>query len=276
MISFSVDKTSVNKYEMLRLVYTGTTESPAPVSYVWDFGDGIISNELNPKVYFKSTGLKSVSLTVYFDDSSIDSYVSTDLITVVDTLEVAYKDLLTTQFHGTDNIGGLVAIIANRHTIGSSDSDYLLYSRKIARDNFTIFLDDLGELLGLPRNDRNNSDYADALGQMYVVSTSHSQLEAIIKYSELFVDPTTIIVHSYLGIIVVSLSGSALINYRLFKQRLESVAAGGVRVVLMIAAGGTGAPLEFEYTDEPAINADSGLSEYGGSYVGGYFAELYL
>lgn len=271
---FTSNKVTASKYEGIRFIYTGNLASPAPVTYLWDFGDGNVSNEMEPVYYYKETGSYTVSLRVEYDDTSTSTEEKTDYVTINSDVEDEYDDLLLTQFKESISLKKLLNIFVNRGTLVNTQSDLLLDVRSIDDDNVSAFLDDIGDIVGLARDSRTDVDYVDVLAQMPVVNMSHGQLEALIKYTHLFIEPDNLIALEGTGVVLLNIIDSGSHNYALFKQRAELVAAGGVRVMVAVSSGAE-VPLEFVYTSEPGIYSNSGLSEYGGSFTGGQLLELY-
>jgi PKD repeat protein len=61
-----------------------TTNGPKTGSYLWNFGDGHFSDEINPKHKFSKAGNYDVSLSVTSDNGQINTTVVNDMITIED------------------------------------------------------------------------------------------------------------------------------------------------------------------------------------------------
>ncbi len=65
--------------------FSATVNSPDPaVSYLWDFGDGATSNEVNPVHNFTQTGVYTIKLTITTAQGCTDTAMLTDGIIVTD------------------------------------------------------------------------------------------------------------------------------------------------------------------------------------------------
>lgn len=273
-VQFESDKVEVERFESLRFYYTGNVVLPTPETYLWDFGDGELSNDQSPIHHYKTAGVYTVSLTVVFDDASTGNDTQSNLVTVATTIEDEHASFLLYQFRDMPQVNSFIKSISAYKTLAESQGYYIGRTRKSISNTFTIFLDDIGVIVGLPRNERSNEDYAPTLLLMALVNMSHGQLEALIRYTQLFIDPTSLFVADLSGIVLISLIGSASYNYVLAKQRLELIAAAGVLVNLSVAIDAE-VPVEFEYTDEPPeFTSGNELSE--STYENnGYLDELY-
>lgn len=59
-----------------------TTNGPKSGSYLWNFGDGHFSDEINPKHKFSKAGHYDVSLSITSDNGQINTTVVNDMITI--------------------------------------------------------------------------------------------------------------------------------------------------------------------------------------------------
>jgi PKD repeat protein len=59
-----------------------TTNGPKSGSYLWNFGDGHFSDEINPKHKFSKAGNYDVSLSITSDNGQINTTVVNDMITI--------------------------------------------------------------------------------------------------------------------------------------------------------------------------------------------------
>jgi gliding motility-associated-like protein len=74
-------------------------------TYLWDFGDGGTSNELNPAYVYKDSGLYSVKLTVWSEYSCMDSLTVEDGVHVLETSKIKFPSAFTPNVNGST--GGL-------------------------------------------------------------------------------------------------------------------------------------------------------------------------
>lgn len=83
VFSFSVQENQLSHFS--HKVISG---SDMIVSYLWDFGDGYVSNEENPEHVYLSSGVYTPCLTVVFDNNCTATYCDTIIIRnpVLDTL----------------------------------------------------------------------------------------------------------------------------------------------------------------------------------------------
>jgi PKD repeat protein len=61
-----------------------TTNGPKTGSYLWNFGDGHFSDDINPKHKFSKAGHYDVSLSITSDNGQINTTVVNDMITIED------------------------------------------------------------------------------------------------------------------------------------------------------------------------------------------------
>lgn len=249
--------------------YTGDT-TPAVVGYHWDFGDGSTSNEEHPAHFWTSEGAKTVSLTVIFDDGKQDTETKVDFVTITPDDLDDYLDLLLTQFKDKDHIRGLTSPHIDQMAILDHVSESLQSVRSLQSSG--VVLDTIGEILGLPRLGRSDADYRLALERMPAIIRGYGQLEVLIEYTQLFLEPLGILAYDGQMRVLLDVTVTSAINADLFLSRVQLLAAAGVRVELIVNEG---IPLEFEYTDEPPEFADGNeLSEIDGYYDGGILSEL--
>lgn len=64
------------------IIFTNTSTGPGNLSYLWDFGDGVTSTDINPQHNYTSIGLFNVTLTVKNDNGCTDTIRKNNLIPV--------------------------------------------------------------------------------------------------------------------------------------------------------------------------------------------------
>jgi PKD repeat protein len=84
-----------------------TTNGPKTGSYLWNFGDGHFSDEINPKHKFSKSGNYDVSLSITSDNGQINTTVVNDMITIEDAPDADF----TWEFINTDPIAPEVKVI---------------------------------------------------------------------------------------------------------------------------------------------------------------------
>lgn len=75
-----------------------TTNGPKTGSYLWNFGDGHFSDDINPKHKFSKAGNYDVSLSITSDNGQINTTVVNDMITIEDAPDADF----TWEFINTD------------------------------------------------------------------------------------------------------------------------------------------------------------------------------
>jgi PKD repeat protein len=75
-----------------------TTNGPKTGSYLWNFGDGHFSDDVNPKHKFAKAGNYDVSLSITSDNGQINTTVVNDMITIEDAPDADF----TWEFINTD------------------------------------------------------------------------------------------------------------------------------------------------------------------------------
>ena len=84
-----------------------TTNGPKTGSYLWNFGDGHFSDEINPKHKFSKSGNYDVSLSITSDNGQINTTVVNDMITIEDAPDADF----TWEFINTDPSAPEVRVI---------------------------------------------------------------------------------------------------------------------------------------------------------------------
>jgi PKD repeat protein len=84
-----------------------TTNGPKTGSYLWNFGDGHFSDDINPKHKFSKAGNYDVSLSITSDNGQINTTVVNDMITIEDAPDADF----TWEFINTNPIAPEVKMI---------------------------------------------------------------------------------------------------------------------------------------------------------------------
>lgn len=263
--------TTAVRFELIRFWYTGDT-SPAPVGFVWDFGDGITSNEEEPIVSWRTVGNKTVKLTVIYDDDVQDSEEKIGYLSIVEGSLTSYLNLLLTQYRDKSSIRALISPFIDQVTQLDFVADQL--SRIWSLEGRGVQLDVIGEILGLPRLGLSDAAYAVALTSMPEILHGCGNYCAICKYTYLFLDFSYIQLIELVGTVYLDVIMSGTRDYPTFLRRVQAIAASGVAVRLAVSDDGD-IPVECEYTNEPPVYPSGNeLSEI--SYEdNGYLAELF-
>jgi PKD repeat protein len=250
MINFTANVTgNLPRLAPTTFEYTGDI-SPAVVGYAWNFGDGTTSNEAAPTHHWTTEGTKDVTITVIRTGGGQESIIKAAFVTITPDALDTYRDLLITKFKTRTTFRGFLTPHLEQCTFLDHVSTALGQVRSLLGSG--VQLDTLGEILGLPRLGRLDPAYRLALAGMPAICRGYGQLEVLISYTNLYLTSEYITVtagsmHVFLDVIVIT-----PINYTLFLQRVQGLAAAGVKVDLTVSDDGD-TPLEFEYTDEPPI-----------------------
>ena len=109
---FTADKTNLIVGQSVGFTFTGSEGNPS-VTYLWGFGDGYTSTEINPTHQYISAGTYTVNLTITDNDGDSDSDDITNYIIVVedlkpiadfsvDTTTIMIKDFVVFTFTGSE------------------------------------------------------------------------------------------------------------------------------------------------------------------------------
>jgi PKD repeat protein len=258
---------SVARLTPLTFSYTGDT-SPAVTGYRWEFGDGCVSNLATPTHRWLTEGDYDVTLTAVYEDGAVYSVTVASYVTIVADSLTDYLDLLLEQFKSRTTLRGLLTPPIDQMAMVGLATDGLLDTWSLASEG--IVLDNVGEILGLPRLTRSDAEYRTELARMYRVVWGHGDEESLITYVEVFLDPSYYSILESDMHVLVDVLVNAPQNYVLFYRQLEVLAASGVRVDLVVNEE---VPVEFEYTDEPPIYPSGNELSEDSYYEGGYLSE---
>jgi PKD repeat protein len=265
--NFMASQTSVARARPTLFTYTGDT-TPSIAGYFWSFSDGLTSNNEQPEVEYKTIGLKTVTLTVVFNDGVQSSVTKVNYVTVTEDTRTSYIELLPPFFRANVSWSNFLTPFLDQTSLLEGQVEKLKKQRSfysIGND-----LDVVGEVLGLPRLGKSDGAYASALQAMPEINHGSGQLEILIAYTNLFLSPTNLLVFPGPMHLTFDAVVNTSQNFTLFLQRLRSRAAAGTTVELLISDE---TPLEFEGPDEPALFSGSELSEIDDYYNGGILPE---
>jgi hypothetical protein len=195
-------------------------------------------------------GSKTITLTVIFADGRQRTVSKVGYVTVTVGSTKAYLDLLISQFKDKTSWTGILTPFIDQLDDLCFVADDLIKVRDLS-NVAGVDLDALGELLGLPRLGRADSVYRLLLLAMPFINRGYGQLETLIKYTALFLNSDLLYVMNNPGTVTLDVVNPEVIDqYALFRQRIQQLAAAGVRVVLTVSDADE-VPLEFEDTGEP-------------------------
>jgi PKD repeat protein len=205
-------------------------KSQSPVDFwLWDFGDGVTSNEKNPThTYFKN-GVFTVTLltgspTTGYKMAEKEYYIST--FPGINE----FTALLLQQYNTTPHVAGMV-------NINAEQTSQLMNAIKEARQLLLLSsavgkqLDLIGEIQGYSRSSDDDEEYRTLLQYASILNNSEGSAEDLISYCVHIISATD--VHLYeifpAGILIEVTSTKAIIP--LYIEQLKQIKSAGVRLL---------------------------------------------
>jgi hypothetical protein len=182
--------------------------------------------------------------------------------------------LLIEQFQPKERINGVVEAVVGRHQdVENVGNDLLLF--RYIDTAVGAQLDILGEIVGQPREGRNDTDYRVALKTRVSLNTSSGIPETVIQALQFFTNATQVrLIERYPAAMYLFTDGTVIPSS--LTAQMEAVSPTGVTVTVVYNPGGV--PFEFSGEGGVPYGEGDGFSETnyteGGQPIGGEFSEL--